>query len=142
MRTKDEDDHHVSEMIGYGKPPVSSRFKKGQSGCPTGRPPKSLSKRKIVEDVLSEKQRLNDQPAGERVLYPSLELIIMVVKQMAASGHQQATKLYTDIMEDYGRQEPSNEQVGWIVIPERLTQEEWEAKYSPKDPLPGDETYE
>lgn len=136
MRKKDEDDYDLSETIGYGKPPVSSRFKKGESGNPNGRPPKSLNRRKIAETVLNEKQRLNDQPAGGRVLFPVFELIVMVLKQMAASGHQQATKLYLEKTEKYGRQEPSEEPVGWIVIPERLTEEEWEAKYSPKDELP------
>jgi hypothetical protein len=28
--------------------------------------------------------------------------------------------------------------IGYIVLPESLTREEWEAKYSPKDPPPGD----
>lgn len=142
MRKKNDDNHDASETIGYGKPPLSTRFKKGESGNPNGRPPTSVSRGKIVEKVLNEKQRLSDQPAGARVLYPTLELIVMVVKQMAASGHQQATKLYTDLMEYHGRQEPSGEGVGWIVIPERLTREEWEAKYSPKDALPGDETFD
>ncbi len=142
MHKKDDDSQDAGEAIGYGKPPVWARFKKGESGNLNGRPPKSLNKRNIVETVLNEKQRLNDQPAGERVLYPSLELIIMMVKQMAASGHQQATKLYTELMEEYGRQEPSQKAVGWIVIPETLTEEEWVAKYSPKEPPPGDETYD
>jgi Family of unknown function (DUF5681) len=35
MFTKDDDD---DEGVGYGKPPKLSRFKKGQSGNPRGRP--------------------------------------------------------------------------------------------------------
>jgi hypothetical protein len=58
-----------------------------------------------------------------------------------ASGHQQATKLYMDTTEKYGRQVLTEETVSWIVIPERLTQEEWEAKYSPKDALPDDDPW-
>jgi predicted transcriptional regulator of viral defense system len=124
------------EPVGYGNPPVATRFQKGQSGNPMGRPPKSLSKRAIVERVLTEKQRLNNQPKGERVHYTRLELIIMLVKQMAASGHHQATKLFTSVMEKYGRQEPDNRVTSYLVVPERLTKEEWVAKYSPKDKPP------
>jgi hypothetical protein len=29
-------------------------------------------------------------------------------------------------------------EIGYIVLPEKLTREEWEAKYSPKDPPTGD----
>ena len=130
------------EPVGYGRPPVATRFQKGQSGNPRGRPPKSLSQRAIVERVLTEKERLNNQPKGERVLYTRLELIVMLVKQMAASGHQQATKLYAAVLEKYGRQQPVNQTVGYLVVPERLTKEEWIAKYSPKEKPPDWDTSE
>ncbi len=123
-------------FLASGRGAVATRFQKGQSGNPMCRPPKSLSKRAIVERVLTEKQRLNNQPNGERVHYTRLELIIMLVKQMAASGHHQATKLYTSVMEKYGRQEPDNRVIGCIVVPEVVTKEEWVAKYSPKDKPP------
>lgn len=140
---KNDDDGAVNGGdVGYGKPPVSTRFTKGQSGNLAGRPPNSVSNRKIVECVLSEKQRLNDQPAGARVLYTSLEIVVMLLKQQAASGNQPATKLFTELSEDYGRQEPVDDEAGYIVLPERLTEEEWEAKYSPKDELPVDDLYD
>ena len=127
--------------VGYGKPPVDTQFKKGQSGNPKGRPPKSISRRALIERVLGEKHRLNNQPKGERVLYTGLELIIMTVKQLAASGHQQATKLFTGLMEKYGRQDPINQEIGYLVVPERLTIEEWKAKYAPKDEPPEEEPF-
>lgn len=126
------------EVVGYGMPPVATQFKKGQSGNPKGRPPKSTGQRKVVEKVLAEKQRLAGQPRGERVLYTNLELLIMTAKKLAASGHQQATKLYIYVLGKYGTQEPVSREIGYIVIPEALTREEWEAKYMPKDDPPGD----
>jgi hypothetical protein len=65
-----------------------------------------------------------------------LELIVLLVKQLAASGHQQATKLYTAVLEKYGRQEPNNSKVGYLIVPERLTMEEWVEKFSPKEKPP------
>ncbi len=141
MRQRNDSDGSEVQPVGYGNPPIESRFQKGQSGNPKGRPPKSLNKRAIVQRVLTEKQRLNNQARGERVLYTRLELIVMLVKQLAASGHQQATKLYTAVLEKYGRQEPNNQKVGYLIVPERLTMEEWTEKFSPKEKPPDYEDY-
>ena len=88
-----------SEAVGYRKPPVATQFKKGQSGNPSGRPPKSSGEREVVEKVLAEKQRLGGQPRGARVLYPIFDLVVMTLKQKAAGGHQLATKLYTSLLD-------------------------------------------
>ena len=126
----------AAKPVGYGNPPVETQFQRGQSGNPMGRPRKSLSKRAIVERVLTEKQRLNNQPKGERAHYTRLELIVMQLKQRAASGDQQATKLFTSVDEKYGKQEPDNRVTSYLVVPEMLTKEEWIAKYSPKEKPP------
>ncbi len=132
---KPNDDYDV----GYAKPPVETQFKKGQSGNPKGRPPKDKSQRQVALRVLSEKQRLNGQPRGARVLYTGLELVIMTVKQMAAAGHNQATKLLMKFLDRYDSHAHEHREVGYLVVPERRTEEEWEAKYSPKDDLPVDD---
>lgn len=125
------------QAVGYGRPPASTRFQKGQSGNPRGRPPKNDGRRAITQQIMSEKQRLSGQPRGARVLFTNLELIVMKLKQLAAAGHDQATSLYTRIVERFGHQEPPEREPGLLVIPERLTMEEWVAKYSPKDDPPG-----
>lgn len=126
--------------VGYGKPPKVTQFKKGDSGNPKGRPRKSKSQRSIAGRVLNEIQRLSGQPRGARVRYKTLELVVMTVKQLSAAGHQQAGKLYTRILEKFGTQHTTPGQGGgYIVVPERLTNEEWEARYSPKDEMPGSE---
>jgi len=122
--------------VGYGKPPTETQFKKGQSGNPKGRPRKAVSQRRIVEKVLGEKQRLNGQPKGTRVLYTGLELVILAVNQLAASGHNSATKLFLWLNEKFGTEETAGREIGFLVVPEVLTEEEWVEKYSPKDHLP------
>jgi len=52
-----KDNARIGPTIGYGKPPVHSRFKKGVSGNPTGRP-------KRQADILKAICRLLDQPIG------------------------------------------------------------------------------
>ena len=41
--------------FGYGKTPVETRFKKGQSGNPRGRPKSSKSRRAVIDEVLDTK---------------------------------------------------------------------------------------
>ena len=137
MRSKDVQSPNHEAAGRSRRPPVATQFKKGQTGNPKGRPPKSVGQRMVVEKVLAEKQRLGGQPRGERVLYTNFELLIKTAKTLAASGHQQATKLYTYVLGKYGTQEPVNREIGYIMIPEALTREEWEAKYMPKDDPPG-----
>jgi len=74
---------------GYGKPPKSGQFKKGQSGNPSGkkRPPK-------VEDVLKKalSQTVSVNVGGKKQKLPMLEVIIEALVRKAASGDLQAIK--------------------------------------------------
>jgi len=51
--------------VGYGRPPLATRFKPNQSGNPKGRPRRPLSLRAVVDKVLEEKVEIRE---GERVL--------------------------------------------------------------------------
>lgn len=124
--------------VGYGRPPRATQFKKGQSGNPRGRPRKSSSRGAITKRVLGEIRRLSGQPRGARVRYTTLEVIVMKLKQRAALGHTAATALYTRVTERHGPQETRAGDVGFLVVPQVLTEEEWKAKYTPKDGPPGE----
>ena len=51
--------------VGYGRPPLASRFKPNQTGNPKGRPRRPLSLRAVVDKVLEEKVEIRE---GERVV--------------------------------------------------------------------------
>lgn len=134
----DEKKPKDNEAVGYGQPPKESQFKKGQSGNPSGRPPKTLGHESIAVRVLGEVQRLSGQPKGARTRYTTLELIAMALKQRSAAGHAAAAALYMESVERHGTSQPSGQPSGFIFLPERLSREEWEARYMPKDDPPGD----
>ena len=46
-------------IVGYGRPPEASRFKKGQSGNPLGRPKARRNVRSEIEDALTESVPVN-----------------------------------------------------------------------------------
>jgi hypothetical protein len=56
------------DKVGYGKPPKHTRFKKGQSGNPRGRPPKSRNFDALIKQELDRKVAVK---AGTEVKYVS-----------------------------------------------------------------------
>ena len=133
----DEKRPRNSDAVGYGQPPKASQFKKGESGNPGGRPPKTHDREAIAFRVLCEVQRLSGQPKGTRTRYATLELIVMALKQQSAAGDAAAAALYMEYVERHGTSQAADQPSCFIVLPERLSKEEWEAKYMPKDDPPG-----
>jgi hypothetical protein len=83
--------------VGYGKPPVHTRFRKGRSGNPAGRPRRrtdlaSLLTRALDRPVVSEGRKAGTQR----------EAIIAALVEMSAAGDLRATKLVFDLMRQVG----------------------------------------
>ncbi len=90
------DDHE--EEVGYRKPPKSTRFKKGQSGNPRGRP-KGSGKTDIPYDgVLGQKVIINDAGTAREVT--AAEAFVAKLAQQALEGDSGACKLLLNLMED------------------------------------------
>lgn len=53
--------------VGYGKPPITTRFQKGRSGNPKGRPKESKNFKKLLREVLDSKIMVRDA-AGTRAV--------------------------------------------------------------------------
>jgi hypothetical protein len=84
----DNSDNSGDDKSGYGKPPKHTRFVKGQSGNPKGRPKKSKNIKSIYESVLFEPTQIS--LAGNTSTVPMLEAIIRRMSIKAANGDQQA----------------------------------------------------
>jgi len=53
--------------VGYGKPPEYTRFRKGQSGNPSGKPKRVLTNSEIVERELSRKVTITENGVAKRM---------------------------------------------------------------------------
>lgn len=84
--------------VGFGSPPVKSRFKKGQSGNPRGRPPKPDDIYTLLQRVLKRKVRMK---GAERQI-PISEALIHKLKDLALSGDRRAYDLQLQILDEAG----------------------------------------
>lgn len=80
---------------GYCNPPKDTRFRKGCSGNPKGRPRRSASFVEMFQRTLREKVIINEN--GRRRRISKLEAAIKQQVNKAASGDQKALKLLAGI---------------------------------------------
>jgi len=95
--------------VGYGRPPLHSRFKPGQSGNPKGRAKQSRNLRTIVQQVLHEDMPIR---AGGRLRrMPTIEAFVRTTVARAFKGDPKAVASLISIMRQSGygpdRDEPT-----------------------------------
>lgn len=74
--------------VGYGSPPQATRFKKGISGNPKGRPKGSLNVATVLTKTLRERVVINEH--GRRKTVTKLEAALKQLVNKAASGELRA----------------------------------------------------
>ncbi len=82
------DDSKVAEPVGYRNPPKTTRFKKGVSGNPNGRPKGSLNVATVFTKTLRERVVINEH--GQRKTVTKLEAALKQLVNKAASGDLRA----------------------------------------------------
>jgi transcriptional regulator NrdR family protein len=81
-----EDDNR---KVGYRNPPAASRFRKGQSGNPKGRPKGRLNFETVLQATVREKVVIKEN--GVRKTITKLEAALKQLVNKAASGDSRAT---------------------------------------------------
>ena len=89
-------DNDSDYQVGPGRPPLHTRFKKGQSGNPGGRSTKSLPA--LLAAALDEEVYVTTN--GRRRKLTKREAIIARMVDKSASADLRATKMLIDIMKD------------------------------------------
>ena len=82
--------------VGRGKPPVHSRFKKGQSGNPRGPRPKNLPA--LLIEALNEPVVVTID--GERRKITKREAVVSQLVNKSAGADLRATKMLIDMLKD------------------------------------------
>jgi hypothetical protein len=84
--------------VGFASPPHHSRFKKGKSGNPRGRPKKQADLWTLLSRVLNRKVKL--QGSDQQILIR--EALIRRLRELALAGDRRALDLQRRIMAEAG----------------------------------------
>jgi hypothetical protein len=91
LRNIKEDEGRDYE-VGYAKPPVHTRFKRGTSGNLKGRPKIPPSANSIIRKILNRKRRIS--VGGEVVEVTNQEALYLSAFARAVNGDPQSTKMF------------------------------------------------
>lgn len=84
--------------VGFANPPEHSRFKKGKSGNPRGRPKKQADLWTLLTRVLNRKVKL--QGSDQQILIR--EALIRRLRELALAGDRRALDLQRQILDEAG----------------------------------------
>src|ERR1700732_5114603 len=87
--------------VGYGNPPEHTRFKKGRSGNPHGRPRGAKNLATLVGEALDQKVIVTEH--GQRRKITKREAIITQLVNRSASADLKATQILLGMMQEIER---------------------------------------
>lgn len=96
MDKSDNQKQPESTSVGYGNPPKHTRFRKGESGNPKGRPKGTLNMATILARTLRERVVINEN--GQRRVVTKLEAAVKQLVNKAASGDLRALRHLADLV--------------------------------------------
>jgi hypothetical protein len=117
--------------VGYGKPPIETRFKRGQSGNPKGRPPGAKNLATLLDEALNELVVVSENGGRKRISKRKAAFKQLVNE--AAKGNWRALKLLVDILQDLEhRSEPQTEESSFSLADEKVIAQ-WKARLHGKE---------
>ena len=115
--------------VGYGKPPHHTRFKKGQSGNPRGRPSGSKNLATVLSEALNELVIVAEN-GGRRKITKRQAIITQLVNQ-SAKADWRATKILLDILQAIeSRSEPAAAETSSFSEADEKVLEQLRARFS------------
>ena len=90
--------HEPASEVGYGRPPEATRFRKGTSGNPKGRPRGSLNVAALFTKTLRERVVINEN--GQRKKVTKLEAALKQLVNKSATGDLRALRQLVELARD------------------------------------------
>jgi hypothetical protein len=119
--------------VGYGKPPRHTRFAKGQSGNPRGRPPGAKNFTTLLEEALDEPVTVTEN-GGRRKVSKRRAIVTQLVNRSATADFR-AIKLLFDIVRDIERQtEPASPETAVFSEADAKVLEQLRSRFSKGEP--------
>src|SRR5215472_1787965 len=113
--------------VGYGKPPHHTRFKKGQSGNPRGRPCGSKNLKTLLSEALSEPVIITED--GRQRKITKREAIVRQVVNCSATPDLRAVRIVFDLLRDIeGQSEPASPEPSTFTAAEEEVIEQLKAR--------------
>lgn len=85
---KSTPDHAAHDSVGYGQPPLASRFKPGTSGNPKGRPKGRKNLRTLIKEAMTANILIQEGQKSRRV--SRIEGVVLRQLQSALKGSDRA----------------------------------------------------
>ena len=93
----DDASEHDAYDVGYRKPPLATRFQKGVSGNPRGRPKGARNLSTVVAAALNEKVLITENGRKRRI--SKYEAAVKQLVNRAAGGEARATQLLLGLIQ-------------------------------------------
>ena len=110
--------------VGYKRPPIASRFKKGQSGNPSGKSKETapeLNPGKILQSIDNEEIFVNIEGKGKRMLKAEIHFRQLFTK--AIKGNLTEARLIAKMAAKYfGPEAEGPSEAIFIVVPDKKNQ--------------------
>ena len=115
--------------VGYGKPPRHTRFTKGQSGNPRGRPPGAKNLKTLLSEALNEPVIVTEN-GGQRKI-SKREAIVTQLVNRSATADLRAIKILLDILRDIeGQTEPASPETSAFTAADEKVIEQLRVRFS------------
>lgn len=89
-------DDQGDDRVGYGKPPKATRFVKGQSGNPKGRPKHEKTLRALFTKIMRE--RVTVPTSDGEIRMAGTELVLIQLRNRAIKGDSRASAQLLNLM--------------------------------------------
>jgi hypothetical protein len=108
-------------QVGPGKPPLHTRFKKGQSGNPRGRHAKNLPA--LLVEALNQPVAVTEN--GRRRQVTKREAVIAQLVDKSAAADLRATKMLLDILKDIEKEVGTAPTLAAVALANKMARIAW-----------------